>query len=491
MAFLLAIVLYVCSLDADVGFWDTAEMNTVPFILGLAHPTGFPSEILLGWLFSHVWIAGEVAFRLSLLNAIEVAAAAAVACATVLWEGCDDWFGVLAALAFASTLLVWQHATHTDVFSLCTLLVASTFFLLRRWWKTNGRLCLFLAALAAGLALGTHGAAALYLVTPVAFVIFRALRSRELLGASAIALGIGLVTCSLAYAYMPLRATFVVDHRLDPTLGLGLPPGRPFWDWGDPRTLGNLAEVVSGAQVAAPRALEAMTNPAAVLSSVAYAVGELGNALGFLLFAVVALLSLVCLLRDWRVTLILLSPAFVVTPFVAHFGAESDPLRYYIVPLWGIFVAAALGAEYALARLRLSSGATRTIVCAVMVALAAHNVIAGRSLFMQRSDRLGYVYIADVLAETSDDSVIVASWNYATPIAYAAYVQKRMGARVVVAGNASDVAPYLPKWLDRGRVYVVSEKAPSMPAFKTVYLRNFNVIPGSPRDPKLYELTSP
>ncbi|HET6275000.1 MAG TPA: hypothetical protein VFE16_03575 [Candidatus Cybelea sp.] len=39
-AFVIPLALYVLSLDPDVGFWDTGEMNTVPYILGLAHPTG-------------------------------------------------------------------------------------------------------------------------------------------------------------------------------------------------------------------------------------------------------------------------------------------------------------------------------------------------------------------------------------------------------------------------------------------------------------------
>ena len=37
-----------------LGFWDTAEVQTVAPVLGTAHPTGFPTYVLLGWLASVV-----------------------------------------------------------------------------------------------------------------------------------------------------------------------------------------------------------------------------------------------------------------------------------------------------------------------------------------------------------------------------------------------------------------------------------------------------
>ena len=40
-----------------LGFWDTAELQTVAPILGTAHPTGFPTYVLLGWLASIVLLS--------------------------------------------------------------------------------------------------------------------------------------------------------------------------------------------------------------------------------------------------------------------------------------------------------------------------------------------------------------------------------------------------------------------------------------------------
>ena len=62
-----------------VGFWDTAEFQTVPPILGTAHPTGYPTYVLLGWLASVVLTPfGEAAFRMNLLSAILVGVACGI-----------------------------------------------------------------------------------------------------------------------------------------------------------------------------------------------------------------------------------------------------------------------------------------------------------------------------------------------------------------------------------------------------------------------------
>ena len=46
----LAVILIVSpGLMPDVGFWDTGEFQTVAPILGTAHPTGYPTYLILGF----------------------------------------------------------------------------------------------------------------------------------------------------------------------------------------------------------------------------------------------------------------------------------------------------------------------------------------------------------------------------------------------------------------------------------------------------------
>ena len=52
--FLAALLLYASTLLPDVGLWDTAEFQTVGSVLGIAHPTGYPTYTLMAWLASVV-----------------------------------------------------------------------------------------------------------------------------------------------------------------------------------------------------------------------------------------------------------------------------------------------------------------------------------------------------------------------------------------------------------------------------------------------------
>ena len=77
--FVAAVVLYVRTLLPDVGTWDTAEFQAIGPVLGIAHPTGYPTYTLLAWLASVVLQPfGNEAYRADLLSALLVAGAAAL-----------------------------------------------------------------------------------------------------------------------------------------------------------------------------------------------------------------------------------------------------------------------------------------------------------------------------------------------------------------------------------------------------------------------------
>ena len=85
-----------------VDFWDTGELQTVGPLLGTAHPTGFPTYVLLGWLASVVLQPlGEPAFRMNLLSAFCLAAAAGLTVDLVRALTRSVALGVLAGLGLA------------------------------------------------------------------------------------------------------------------------------------------------------------------------------------------------------------------------------------------------------------------------------------------------------------------------------------------------------------------------------------------------------
>jgi len=413
LLFAAVLLLYVISLDSDVGFWDTGEMNGVPYILGLAHPTGYPTEILVGWLFSHAFVFGDVAFRLTLLNAIEAALSAVVLYLFVRLEGVSIAVGASIAVAFASTPLVWLFATHTDVTNLAVILVATALLLLRIWQRTKDARALIGAALAGGLALGTHGAALTYLAAAgTGLFLFRPRPQASLVIAGAIAL---CAVTAAVYCYLPVRANIVIARGLDPTSRLGLSPGSPIWDWGDPRDARNLLRVVSGADVRAASSVAPALSLDRIPHDAAFAWQALVGALGMLpLIALLSLCAIGCF-RDWRCAFILALPTIYVTLFVANFPGESDPSRYYLLPIWGLYAIAALGMDWIARRWR-GRVASAAVVTAVL-ALAFTQTFANRVLFQQTHDAKARNYMHAVLALTPGNAVIVAQWTYATPLA--------------------------------------------------------------------------
>ena len=110
------------------GSGDSGELVTAAYYLGVAHPTGYPAYVLLGWLFTFLPF-GSVAFRVNLLSA--TSAAVAIAFFVVLIAQAQAQKLPLAravgagvgALLLAFSPMFWSQAVVTEVYALNALLV--------------------------------------------------------------------------------------------------------------------------------------------------------------------------------------------------------------------------------------------------------------------------------------------------------------------------------------------------------------------------------
>ena len=71
-----------------------------------------------------------------------------------------------------------------------------------------------------------------------------------------------------------------------------------------------------------------------------------------------------------------------------------------------------------------------------------------------------------MIAATPDGAIIIANWTFATPLGYAAYVDRTLGKRIVVTAFPGDYSSYYPQWLKSHRLYTVNEPAWQDPAFR-------------------------
>jgi hypothetical protein len=206
---------------------DGGELAAAAHTLGIPHPPGYPTYLLLAHLFTLLPV-GEIATRTNLLSAVCAAGTSALLTWTLARTGGKWACAVGAGLALAFSPLLWSQATVTEVHALnglfTALLLASMVLT-----KSDARRCRWPASLLAlaiggvwGLSLGNHLTA--LFCGPLVFLVLWRLGRSGAMGVIGIALGL------TVYLYLPLRAA------ADPPI-----------NWGDPRTLERLWWTVSGA----------------------------------------------------------------------------------------------------------------------------------------------------------------------------------------------------------------------------------------------------
>jgi hypothetical protein len=131
---LIALVAMRLALLPGLAFWDTGELQAVAPLMGTAHPTGFPTYVLMGWLASVVLQPlGDPAFAMNLFAALSVAVAAAVTVDLVRALTGSLALGVAAGIGLALTDIVWKIGTHAEAHALHLALLAILVRLLVAW----------------------------------------------------------------------------------------------------------------------------------------------------------------------------------------------------------------------------------------------------------------------------------------------------------------------------------------------------------------------
>jgi hypothetical protein len=125
--------LVIPTLLPGVAAWDTAEYQIVGPVLGTAHPTGFPSYVIIGWIASHILPFGDAAYRMNLLQAILAAVAVGGTVAVTQTLTGMRWVALATGLLLAWTKLFWSLSTHADPHMLHLALVTLLFVALLAW----------------------------------------------------------------------------------------------------------------------------------------------------------------------------------------------------------------------------------------------------------------------------------------------------------------------------------------------------------------------
>ncbi len=449
-----------------LGFWDTAEFQTVLPVMGTAHPTGYPTYVLIGWLASVVLAPlGEAAFRVNVLSAILVGIGAAVTVDLARRLSGSLLIAIVTGLGVATAPIVWAIGTHADPHALHFAFVAIILWLLVRWEQGRRRdpfhdslrrddpldepvdepapadasgsgsaeasaagrradRLLLAAAAVVGLSVGNHSLT-LLLGPPILFFVVAVepgiLRRRRFVLANIAAFAIPtiLVRFEMVLRGGWFRAPFV---------------------YADPGTWTGFWYVTLGAQFHGWVTDPFGDLPQRVADLLAIFAAQFGP-----LAAVVAVAAVVTIVRQPRYAL-LSGMTLVLTCAFNSVYPDGAIDRYYIGPVliawtWlailgatvvDLFVDRDGGWDDRIAGMGLLLPAALRPVAVTVVAglLLAPTLIAlparaGSPDIDRSGDRAAQVWTDDVLAALEPDAVVVSWWSYSTPLWYATIVDAR------------------------------------------------------------------
>jgi len=432
---LTALLLYLRTLSQSLPTGDSGELLTDAWVLGIAHPPGYPTFTMLtavaerltphnpalgGNVLSAILHAGAVALvglaiaRLPMT--LSDAAPSGSDAASLRWARIGGIVAGAGLLAVSTAF--WAYALVAEVFPLNSILAAALVLLMLEWRRSPHRIrLLWLAAFLSGLALTNQHT--IILLAPGLFILYGAgLRRAAALARAGpaaadrivrtmlVPAGLGIIGL-LPYVYLPIAAA-----------------GDPPMNWGDPRTLDRFLEVVLRQSYGTFR-LVASDAQGTIVDQLRFlgtylvsAVSPVGVALAALGFG--------WLLRVRRVEGAALLAMFLVAGpgFVAFANPPiDDPVirgileRFYILPTIPVAIAAGAGAMATIAWLhgRLAARAAERAVLAARPSLLA---VAAAALVIaiavprfgsadRSKDRTAINYAEDILAPLEPGALLL------------------------------------------------------------------------------------
>ena len=242
--FIPTLLLYCLTLAPSITFshfgGDGAELAAAAHTLGIAHPSGYPTYLVIAKVFTLMVPWGEHALKLNFLSAIFGSSTVVLVynigrlatTKTFLAHRIGgNYYSVsayLGAMCLAVTPIFWSQSIITEVHTLNTFFLALITFLLLRWNATKGEpsYLLPLSSLALGIGLGNH-MTLLLLIPPMAYCIFS--NRRRVSSQTAILSTISFLLGLSIYIYLPISASQT-----------------PPISWGDPIDLQGFFWTVSG-----------------------------------------------------------------------------------------------------------------------------------------------------------------------------------------------------------------------------------------------------
>src|ERR687889_671990 len=183
---------------------DSPMLQAEVSVLGIGHPTGYPTYMMLTHLFPSLPV-GDPAYAINLASAVYGVAAVLVVYLAGLRLCGRPVAAATGAIAFGLSDAFWGQAVISEVYTLEALLMASVILALLAWRDTRADRYLLVSAFLVGLSL-THHLTSVLLVPAAPVFVF--LTDRRVFSRTGLMLkGLGLFLLGLLpFLYLPIRA---------------------------------------------------------------------------------------------------------------------------------------------------------------------------------------------------------------------------------------------------------------------------------------------
>src|SRR5215208_3380443 len=183
---------------------DSPMLQAEVSVLGIGHPTGYPTYMMLTHLFTYLPF-GDPAYRVNLASAVYGVAAVLVVYLAGLRLGGHVVAAAAGALAFGISGTFWSQSVIAEVYTFEALLVALVILFLFLWRDRRDSRYLLLSAFLVGLSLTHHLTSVLLVPGTVAFVFLTNRRAFSRTGLMLKSLALFLLGL-LPLLYLPIRA---------------------------------------------------------------------------------------------------------------------------------------------------------------------------------------------------------------------------------------------------------------------------------------------
>jgi hypothetical protein len=374
--FVLVLVFYLRTLAPTVLYLqdpkllDAVMLQMQVSVLGITHPTGYPTYLMLTHLFTYLPF-GDPAYRVNLGSAVYAALAVVAVYAAGLLLSRRVVSAASGALAFGLGTALWSQAVIAEVYTLNALFGSVTIVVLLLWREYRKDRYLLLSAFLVGLCLTNHLTSGLLL--PASLLYVALVDWRRLVDVRLVMGGAGLFVLGLVpYLYLPIRAA------MDPPM-----------EANNPTDFGRFWYVVSGGNLTGSFF---SFGPSELPERMAFYWEHLLDNMPFLVVIVALTGAVVMLLKDRAVGIFL---GFLFFGWLFH-AVENDipDIDLYFIPTYlilSLWAAAGLGMLLAEVEALVSGfpGVTKGTILGVLSAMLLVLPLLGVSETSAKNDMSG------------------------------------------------------------------------------------------------------